>query len=316
MKATKSNEPNGTVPGKGMILKSYIFYLLLVTLIEDGNCSRRVPAFILSPSSPAIALQLRATNGEEKSSMMSRNQLMHAMIRVPDVNATIDFWTSQGAKVHSYRKTSTAETAFIGFGKEGEGYFSLEITALREGTPFQLGNAIQYFGLSMLLGMDLRSAAAGKQGPAGRNQDPVGLEIRPVASAPGDLFSRVCLGTIPQDDILSKTADFYGGLGMELVAGDDTLICLRYTGKQEARTGVATTLVFEKMQNDLEPGNCFDHLAVSTVNVDAAATLLRASLENPDKMIFMEPKPMFGTKIMGVYDPNGFKVYLVERDSS
>jgi catechol 2,3-dioxygenase-like lactoylglutathione lyase family enzyme len=240
---------------------------------------------------------------------------MHAMLRVPDVNATVDFWTSQGARVHSYRKASNAETAFIGFGKQGGGYFSLEITALREETPFQLGNAIQYFGLSMLLGMDLQMAAAGEQVPAGVNQDPAGLEIRPVASAPGDSFSRLCLGTIPQDDILSKTTNFYEGLGMELVAGDDALICLRYTDKQEGRTGVATTLVFEKMQNDLEPGNCFDHLAISTVNVNTAATLLRASLDNPDKVIFMEPKPMFGTKILGLYDPNGYKVYLVERDS-
>jgi catechol 2,3-dioxygenase-like lactoylglutathione lyase family enzyme len=241
---------------------------------------------------------------------------MHAMLRVPNVNVTVDFWTSQGAHVHSYRKTPNAETAFVGFGKQGGGYFFLEITALSEQTPFQLGNAIQYFGLSMLLGMDLQMAAAGEQVSVGVNQDPNGLEIRPVASAPGDSFSRLCLGTIPQDDILPKTTDFYKGLGMQLVAGDDALICLRYTAKQEGRTGVATTLVFEKMQNDLEPGNCFDHLAISTMNVDAAATLLRASLDNPDNVIFMEPKPMFGTKIMGVYDPNGYKVYLVERDSS
>lgn len=229
-----------------MFLKSYIFYLLLVILkIDDVDCSRHVPSFIPSSSSPAIALPLRATNGEEKSSMMSRNQLMHAMLRVPDVNATVDFWKIQGAHVHSYRKTSNAETAFVGFGKQGGGYFSLEITALQGETPFQLGNAIQYFGLSMLLGMDLQMAAAGEQVPAGVKQDPTGLVIRPVASAPGDFFSRLCLGTIPQDDILSKTTDFYEGLGMELVAGDDTLICLRYTAKQEGRTGVATTLVFE-----------------------------------------------------------------------
>ena len=253
---------------------------------------------------------------------MSQNQLMHVMLRVPNVNATVDFWTSEGSRVHSYRKTSKAETAFVGFGKQERGdggYFSLEITALPKEMPLLLGNVIKYFGLSMLLGLNLKmvATATGKHVSAGVHHDPNGLEIRRVASAPGDSFSRLCLAANSErNDILSKTTSFYSALGMDIVAGDDSMVCLRYTAKQDGRIGVATTLVFEKAQESLDFGNCFDHLAISTANVVAAATVLRASLDNPDSVIFMEPKPMFGTKIMGMYDPNGYKVYLVERASS
>jgi catechol 2,3-dioxygenase-like lactoylglutathione lyase family enzyme len=317
---TESSKPNAN-KRKSALQSYFLCYLLILVIGNNVGCSSLfIPAFIRSSSQYRLPARICvfATNEKETSSFMSQNQLMHIMLRVPNVNATVDFWTSKGANVHSYRKTSKAETAFVGFGKQqGGGYFSLEITALLpEETTLVLGNVIKYFGLSMLLGMDLQMAAAGEQLSTGVDQDPNGLEIRRVASAPGDSFSRLCLATDSQDDILSKTTDFYKALGMELVAGDDSLVCLRYTAKQDGRTGVATTLVFEKAQDSLDFGNCFDHLAISTVNVDAAATVLRATLDNPDNVIFMEPKPMFGTKIMGVYDPNGYKVYLVERASS
>jgi hypothetical protein len=98
---------------------------------------------------------------------------------------------------------------------------------------------------------------------------------------------------------------------MELVAADEKLLCLRYKHlKQQA--GVATTLVFTKSSDEpFEMGNCWDHLAISTRNVDAASTALcETSFE---KVIFMEPSHMFGTKIMGLDDPSGYKVYLVEQ---
>lgn len=96
---------------------------------------------------------------------------------------------------------------------------------------------------------------------------------------------------------------------MKLVAADEQDICLRY---DNAETGVATTLVFSKSQEEsLEMGNCLDHFAISTKNVDAAFSTLRESL--PDNVVFMDPTRMFGTKIMGLHDPNGYKVYLVEQ---
>jgi len=292
------------------ILISWLFGLLSMALAIKIQGA----AFVHRPhhSIRITTTHICATNGEQQHAM-SQNQLMHAMLRVPNVNETVDFWKEQGAHVHSYRKTAKAETAFVGFGKEqGRGYFSLEITKQPESEEFQLGNAIPYFGLSMLMGMNLMMAAAGEKSDSTSEQDPNGIQVRPVASAPGDSFARFCLKT--NGDVFGETTDFYELLGMELVAADEEVICLRYTSNAAVnRTGVATTLVFCKTSEELVRGNCFDHMAISTANVDAAAAELRESLENPNEVIFLEPSPMFGTKIMGLNDPNGYKVYLVEQ---
>jgi len=281
-------------------------------------------------------------NGEDGGSeavadLMSQNQLTHVMINVQDINATIDYWVGRGATLQRYGQ---GKGAFLGFTENTDdvGYFSLEV-APYPGKNFKLGNAIDYAGLSMLLNFDLRSAAAGEKPAApSKDVDPNGIEIRSVAAAPGDSFSRFCLRTKHDDpNILEKTTKFYKALGMASVAGDDTCTCLRYTATQQdndqiERVGVATTLVFSKQEEEsdndrLDYGNCFDHLAISTTNIEKVAIALRATMmsnENKDgddsnnssdkKVgIFMEPTLMFGTTIMGLYDPNGYKVYLFEK---
>ena len=299
-----------------IIPKSCLIHVLLLVALAANKA--RGAAFVHWHQSSMLLRPttcMLATNGEQ--GVMSQNQLMHTMLRVPNVNATVDFWKGRGANVHSYRKTSKAETAFVGFGPEqGNGYFSLEITKQSENEVFQLGNSIQYFGLSMLMGMNLMRAAAGEKIASTEEEDPNGIQVRPVASAPGDSFARFCLKVDPlKEDAFAQTTGFYEMLGMELVAADEDLICLRYTNNNDSvnRTGVATTLVFSKSSDKLEIGNCFDHMAISTVNVEAAATAVQESLDTPDSVIFMEPSPMFGTKIMGLTDPNGYKVYLVEQ---
>lgn len=285
-----------------------ITWILSLFLVEIIHNAHQAAAFIHQSASP----RRHATHVSSavNDNVMSKNQLLHCMLRVSDVNATVDFWKEQGAHVHSYRLTAKAETAFVGFGKQQEDSFSLEITK-QSPENFQLGNAIQYFGVSMLRNINLIMAAAGETsgGSVAVEKDPNGIEVRPVASAPGDLFARICLKVDPsQKDVFAKTTDFYETLGMKLVAADEQDICLRY---DNAETGVATTLVFSKSSASLEMGNCLDHFAISTKNVDAAFSTLRESL--PDNVVFMDPTRMFGTKIMGLHDPNGYKVYLVEQ---
>jgi catechol 2,3-dioxygenase-like lactoylglutathione lyase family enzyme len=286
------------------------------------NASRGVAAFVYHPQQtlarrchdnimPFFAAS--HVNGEQQEDCMSQNKLLHCMLRVPNVNATLDFWKEQGANVYSYRKTSKAETAFVGFGEAQQDSFSLEITKIND--DFVLGNAISYFGISMLRDMkNLVMAAAGEKSGWSVANDPNGIELRPVASAPGDVFARICFNVnSSQKDVFAQTTSFYEQLGMELVAADEQVICLRYTNKKKNDSGVATTLVFSKSLKELEMGNCYDHLAISTPNVQAAATALRDSLDDPDDVIFMDPCPMFGTQIMGLIDPNGYKVFLVEQ---
>lgn len=262
---------------------------------------------------PSIAAAAFNDNGEKQENCMSQNKLLHCMLRVPNVNATLDFWKEQGANVYSYRKTSKAETAFVGFGARQEECFSLEIT--KASTNFELGNAIQYLGMSMLRNnANLFMAAAGEKSGLSVTKDPNGIELRPVASAPGDVFARVCFNVnASRNDVFAQTTFFYEQLGMELMAADEQLLCLRFTNNTNDSGVVATTLVFSKTPQELKMGNCYDHLAISTQNVQAAATALRDSLDNPDDAIFMDPCPMFGTQIMGLTDPSGYKVYLVEQ---
>jgi len=276
------------------------------------------------------------------SKVMAQSQIMHAMLAVPDVNATVNYWKSRGATLQSYRKSRKAETAFVGFSDafNDRGFFSLEIVTLaNEAGSLTLGNAISYFGLSMLLDFDLETAAAGESPPPASltDIDPNGIQVQSVAAAPGDSFSRFCLRTAAtgattdegEEDVLAKTIDFYEQLGMTVAAGDETCACLRYTATKKEdntiqRAGVAMTLYFERPDaednTDLNIGNCFDHFAFSTLDVDVATEALRAiflsqgSGEDDDisKFIFMEPTIMFGMKLVGLYDPNGYKVYLVE----
>mmetsp|Transcript_26329 Transcript_26329/g.47759 ORF Transcript_26329/g.47759 Transcript_26329/m.47759 type:complete len:110 (-) Transcript_26329:262-591(-) len=106
-----------------------------------------------------------------------------------------------------------------------------------------------------------------------------------------------------------NVSDFYSCvLGMEQVAADETSVYLRYTKTNSL--GVATTLVFSKNDEPLEMGNSFDHLVIGTANVHAAAEVIREK-GFPD-CIFLTPTPMFGTTVLGLTDPNGYKLYLAE----
>ena len=166
------------------------------------------------------------------------------------------------------------------------------------------------------------AAAAGVKPPkrsTEENLDPNGLEVRSVASGPGDYFCRVCLRSSGGDtsgvDALRRTEEFYTqALGMKTLAEDDDMVCLRCP--KGGDYGASITLVFERGNSDvpLEHGNCFDHMVISTKDVDEAAAVLRTKL--PDDAIFMEPQDMFGSRIMGLKDPNGYKVYLAELDNN
>jgi hypothetical protein len=57
-------------------------------------------------------------------------------------------------------------------------------------------------------------------------------------------------------------------------------------------------------------GNSFDHLVIGTASVYAAAEAIQEK-GFPD-CIFLSPTPMFGTTVMGITDPNGYKLYLTK----
>ena len=275
-------------------------------------------------------------NGDgENESVMSSNRLSHMMLRVEDVAKTVQYWVDKGATVKQRNKSPAGgETAFValGNGKEDqlESCFALEITSLPEGEALERGNALTYLGTSMLLDFqnNLIGAAAGEKIVKDGDEavEPNGIEVRRVASGPGDYFARLCLRpqSLNRDTVngedggnlspLDITEKFYADvLGMRVVANDNDLLCLRY---KDSGFGVSTMLVFttEGQSNNNEPlvmGNMVDHLVIGTPSVDAAAEALRAT-EQGKEAIFMEPTSMFGTTILGIKDPNGFTIYLAE----
>ena len=292
----------------------------------------------------------------ESTSIMSSNRLSHIMLRVPSVQETVEYWVARGATVtrHNKSEKTGVETAFVSLGSskstdDVSGCFSLEITSLPPGEEQDAGNSIRYIGTSMLLDYknNLIGAIFGEKkgddvgAEAATVVEPNGIDVRRVASGPGDYFARLCLRPKPisasgeiesvnGDDSsrmssLQVTEEFYTKiLGMRVVANDSDLLCLRYNqnsadGSADGSrgAGVATTLVFSTeghaADEELVIGNMLDHIVISTRSVDEAADLIMATDEG-GMAIFMEPKNMFGKKILGIRDPNGYQIYLTEMD--
>ena len=144
------------------------------------------------------------------------------------------------------------------------------------------------------------------------------------------------------------TSDFYSKiLGMNVKAQDDKMVCLRYENDTfpTKTLGVATTLVFDAKApttpddkntpddiKTIERGDCFDHIAITTtssiddfyndlvitkptiVDGDQSPSSSSSKLdEESSKKVFMKPTDMFGKRVMGLIDPNGYKVVIAGR---
>lgn len=173
-----------------------------------------------------------------------------------------------------------------------------------------VGNAISYLGVSMLLQFqnNLLGAITGDEKPASQGDEPNGIQIKSSASAPGDLLARVALRT--KD--LEATHTFYTSiLGMEAKAEDENMLCLRYDN--DCFTGgVPTTLVFDRTTEDIVIGDCFDHFVIATsTDIETLYSTIESQRSSGlDFKLFMKPTDMFGKKVMGLIDPNGYKVIL------
>mmetsp|Transcript_24736 Transcript_24736/g.32805 ORF Transcript_24736/g.32805 Transcript_24736/m.32805 type:complete len:431 (+) Transcript_24736:38-1330(+) len=350
--------------GLSIFLCSHGTFSSTVAFTLPTTTSTRKTTFVTRLTS-SINNDNNESNKNKKNHPMSKNELSHAMIRVPNVNATIDYFINRGATLQTYNnRGENKESAFLNF--QGASFnapsknsvngdssssssnnedmetkevkrFSLEIVSYNpkpddKVQEWKTGNIIQYFGLSMLLNFDLKRAAAKLPPPPQlkmEDVDPNGVVIKSVASGPGDPFSRICLHVDPAVG-LKETADFYSNiLGMEQVAVGEDMVCVRYTGnvvedevdgKKRSVGGVSITLVFTTLPTtadeggekvELDHGTFFDHFAVDTSSLDVAKGILKET--GKEDCVFMEPTEMFGATLMGLMDPNGYKVYLVER---
>lgn len=247
--------------------------------------------------------------------MASTSFLSHVMLKVPSVDDTVKYWTDKGGRIRiSKHKEGTSNgdaqlsSAFVEMGCHGQDsskdetvYFALELVATDKNN-YSIGNAISYIGVSMLLQFqnNLLGAITGDK-PNSQGDEPNGIEVTSAASAPGDYLARFSL----KSNDLAATVEFYTTLlGMDAKAQDDKMICLRYDN--DCFTGgVPTTLVFDATAEELELGDCFDHLAIAT-KTDIEEIYERTK----DSKVFMKPTEMFGKQVMGLIDPNGYKVVI------
>mmetsp|Transcript_42104 Transcript_42104/g.101250 ORF Transcript_42104/g.101250 Transcript_42104/m.101250 type:complete len:386 (+) Transcript_42104:75-1232(+) len=335
-------------------------------------------------SSPSSLLLSSASNdnpiyssSSSSSPLSSTGFLSHVMLKVPNVDETVDYWTSQGGTVRISRpvdidididdeshspsgedddinessKKPSLKSAFVEMGRSGSSSsdtgssssssssqtttFALEIVRAPPSSndkPFKVGNEICYIGLSKLLLfqnnlLGVITGEATKEEKADR-EEPNGIGVEFSASAPGDLFARICL----RSNDLIATSDFYSNiLGMDIKAQDDKMLCLRYENDSfPTDLGVATTIVFDATDTNtpIEKGECFDHIAITTSSsIDELCDLISKpslktskltagdepsdeSSKDIDLKIFMKPTEMFGKRVMGLIDPNGYKVVV------
>jgi catechol 2,3-dioxygenase-like lactoylglutathione lyase family enzyme len=282
------------------------------------------------------------TNGENKPESdnilaTSASRLSHVMLQVPSVDATVAYWkeTAKGQVTASSTLANTTNgdstedklrSAFVklGNGKTLEDCFALELVKNRQ-KSFQLGNAVSYIGVSKLVQYaspkDLIDAFAGDKNDKKKQTaaEPNGIPVQSSAAAPGDYLARLCLHTTD----MKATADFYTNiLGMTVPAADENgnMLCLRYkTDKAKSSFyGVPTTLIFEPLQQQqiLDKGNCLDHFVIATqASMKEVYAQLQETLNKRQDLqekcpIFMKPTEMFGQTVIGVIDPNGYKVIL------
>ena len=284
------------------------FFLLAVEvtglLHRHGTTSRRFRSKRLHND---FFLRTSSDKNDSNSSLEASTRLSHVMLKVQSVEDAVAYWLEKGAKVLQSRTDAEGayQSAFValGNGKTTEDCFSLELVRTDN---FKLGNVINYLGVSLLLQFqgNLKGLISGEKKAKDEGKEPHGLPVKSVASSPGDFLCRLCL----KSNNLEDTQAFYEDLlGLEIAAGDESQLCLRYGGYDKSN-GVPTTLVFEGTNEKLDHGTCLDHLALkTTVSVNA---LFERFQNESSVSIYMKPTEMFGMTVMGLKDPNGYKIVI------
>mmetsp|Transcript_23715 Transcript_23715/g.58141 ORF Transcript_23715/g.58141 Transcript_23715/m.58141 type:complete len:243 (+) Transcript_23715:218-946(+) len=239
------------------------------------------------------------------------------MLKVPSVDRTVAYWIEKGGTVRAQTEkpgssngSSELKSAMLELGalnnnddEDKSPCFALELIATDK-ENWKLGNEISYIGVSMLLQFqnNLLGAIKGDK-PESQGDEPNGIAVESSASAPGDLLARFAL----QSQSMEESEEFYTEvLGMEVKAKDEKMMCLRYDN-EVFKAGVPTTLIFDATDETIESGDCFDHLVIVT---KASIPELYAQSQDSKQKIFMKPTTMFGKDVMGLIDPNGYKVVV------
>lgn len=282
--------------------------LLLLTWFTNAFVTHRHGSSNTRAASSFLK-QSKNDDEEEEHPLYSTSRLSHVMLKVPSVDRTVAYWIERMGTVtrSSENDDLSLKSAFValGNGTSTENCFQLELI---QSETAQIGNCISYIGVSMLQQFqnNLMGAAAGET-PQAQGPEPNGIPTKSCASAPGDYYCRFALRS---KDLVETHAFYATILGMDSKAMDENMVCLRY-GNTGGGGGIPTTLVFDKTDDDdeIDVGTCMDHLAIVT-SLEVAQIYERIQQTTTDVPVFMKPVEMFGQQVMGVRDPNGYKVVI------
>lgn len=251
-----------------------------------------------------------ATRTQPKVSRAAGKRMLHAMLHVQDIDESLRFYEDLGMNVLSCnRRSNGAATAFVGFGKLRDmASFALELSAPKrpkvagdEGNPRMNGKEID-------IGSFRGITVTQPQSEFGELKDPDGYPIEILPEKERDIVAL----SLETSDLDASTAFYTQKLGMSVAKGPPprgtsvTKTCfLKYA------SGPQTFLCLRQSGVPLDAdslGTGFDHLVISTADVEAAAE----QLEEKGVKIVLPPTVMFGLNITGVVDDDGYKIYLVD----
>lgn len=222
------------------------------------------------------------------------------MLRIDDIDDSLDFYVSKlGMKVLSCnRRPNGAATAFVAFGdkatKRDLSRFALELAAAPKRKDSATGSVeVGSFGGLWIAG-DQKEIEM---------KDPSGYPLRRVSKQQEQSIVALCLETA---DLRSSISFYTEKLGMSVA--EDSPKESADAAYLQYSSGPQTYLCLQQADKPVNVGSGFDHLVVSTNDVQEAAD----QLQDLGVKLTMKPTVMFGLKIMGIQDVDGYKIFLVD----
>eukprot|EP00439_Symbiodinium_sp_Y106_P048189 s65_g6.t1 len=215
----------------------------------------------------------------------SQNKMLHAMLHIRDLDDSLAFYEALGLRTLSCnRRPSGGGTAFVGPGElRDKENFALELASAKDPEkPLQQGG---FQGLVI-------------SGDPGEKVDPNGY---PMSFSESRQKGSV-LSLRLQTSNLRNATDFYEQLGMKVIDEDAGTASLAFA------SGPQTMLTLTQTASEVGRSTGYDHLVVSTVDVEDATS----TLESLGAKVLMPPTKMFGMNIAGFTDCDGYKIYLVK----
>ncbi|OMO83498.1 hypothetical protein CCACVL1_11378 [Corchorus capsularis] len=294
-------------------LKHLTYSLLLFLFLQIGS---------------SIAASTSDDDLSELWVQQDNRRFLNAVLRVSDLNRTIEFYTeSLGMKVLRRREFPEKDYfgAVLGFGPENS-QFVLHLKQIHQGEKLEIGTAYGHFGIATEDAYKKVEEIRARGGVIRREpgtlpglsqifafvEDPDGYSIeileRPPTPAP---INHIMLQVV----VLDRAIQFYQkALGMQLILRFDnpaeqyTIAILGYGTNFTQITSVE--LQYNYNVTKYTKGNGYIQVAISTDDVFKSVDAVKSVIQELGGKIARAPNQI--TKTASILDPDGHKTVLVE----